>query len=391
MKTLPDSPNLDHLRQQAKDLLPQIRAVRGGATLSDAQTALAEQYGFRTWPDLKAEVERRSAAIPMSVGEDLAEAVAEAFDLGTPVGPLVPHERQWAGQAWVLATDRGRWLARSLFDWFDERGIDAEVLLAESAAAAGITTPRPVRTRSGAVVECLHGSRWRVFELLALGPEPALPADPRYAAAVGRIVAKVHGFGIAAPGPVQRWLTRVVTESQWWGLHRAADSAGMPWADRFATVIPTLVDVGGVVEVVDPEAALVLAAGNYGPSAVRVGSAGELVVMTWEHAGTVPRRWDLGGAITSWSAGVPGGINRGAVTALVAGYAELADLPEPLDLGMFSAAVCAHLNWIGSRVDLVFDDGIDADRREVAARAIPGLLADPPSRQRLEAILDALR
>ena len=35
MKSLPDSPSLDHLRQQAKDVLLQLRAVQPEATLSE--------------------------------------------------------------------------------------------------------------------------------------------------------------------------------------------------------------------------------------------------------------------------------------------------------------------------------------------------------------------
>ena len=46
MKTLPDSPSLDHLRQQAKDLLPQLRTVRPGASLSDAQAQLFRSLCF---------------------------------------------------------------------------------------------------------------------------------------------------------------------------------------------------------------------------------------------------------------------------------------------------------------------------------------------------------
>ena len=46
MRTLPDSPSLKHLRQQAKVLLQQMRATQPTATLSDAQTAVAEQYRY---------------------------------------------------------------------------------------------------------------------------------------------------------------------------------------------------------------------------------------------------------------------------------------------------------------------------------------------------------
>ena len=59
MKALPERPNLDHLRQQAKDLLATIRASHPETSLATAQTLLARQYGLRTWPELKAEVDRR--------------------------------------------------------------------------------------------------------------------------------------------------------------------------------------------------------------------------------------------------------------------------------------------------------------------------------------------
>lgn len=80
--------------------------------------------------------------------------------------------------------------------------VEAAVLPAESAAAAGIRTPRPMRSRAGAIVETVQGSRWLVYERPALGPEPSLPADARHAAAAGRIVGRVHRMGLPAPQPV---------------------------------------------------------------------------------------------------------------------------------------------------------------------------------------------
>jgi hypothetical protein len=53
MKTLPDSPNMDHLRQQAKDMLGQLRSSHPNAALSEAQAAIARQHGFHTWTALK--------------------------------------------------------------------------------------------------------------------------------------------------------------------------------------------------------------------------------------------------------------------------------------------------------------------------------------------------
>jgi hypothetical protein len=72
MSQLPDRPDADQLRRQARELhraavggdagaLGRLRKVSGKVTLSAAQLAIARDYGFPSWPRLKAEVERRRA------------------------------------------------------------------------------------------------------------------------------------------------------------------------------------------------------------------------------------------------------------------------------------------------------------------------------------------
>lgn len=83
MTDLPARPSLDHLRHEARDLLraaqsgdtaavARIRAVSGTLTLAGAQLALAREYGFASWPRLKAEVDARTT--------DLAQQ-ADAFTI----------------------------------------------------------------------------------------------------------------------------------------------------------------------------------------------------------------------------------------------------------------------------------------------------------------------
>lgn len=79
MKSLPEHPHWDHLRQQAKDLLSGLRAAQPEAlqrlqaaapqllgapriALHDAQHILAREYGFATWTELKSEVAARMVA-----------------------------------------------------------------------------------------------------------------------------------------------------------------------------------------------------------------------------------------------------------------------------------------------------------------------------------------
>ena len=55
-RQLPVRPNLEHLKKQAKSLLGELVTRDPSAKLADAYHALAREYGFGTWPKLKAHV-----------------------------------------------------------------------------------------------------------------------------------------------------------------------------------------------------------------------------------------------------------------------------------------------------------------------------------------------
>jgi hypothetical protein len=56
-RDLPEVPNLDYLKKQAKILLRKLQERNPAAKLARAQHALARGYGFASWPKLKAHVE----------------------------------------------------------------------------------------------------------------------------------------------------------------------------------------------------------------------------------------------------------------------------------------------------------------------------------------------
>ena len=108
-RELPTHPHIDHLKKQAKDLLdahkrgdadalerivaslPSFKgrsideAARAAFALHDAQSAIAREYGFPSWNELRVEVERRSSsALPESAiralaGRPLPAAVTAAM------------------------------------------------------------------------------------------------------------------------------------------------------------------------------------------------------------------------------------------------------------------------------------------------------------------------
>jgi hypothetical protein len=63
---LPQFPNLEHLKGQAKDVLRLVRRRRPAWKLAHAQHAVARGYGFTSWPDLKTHVESLRHHAPVS-------------------------------------------------------------------------------------------------------------------------------------------------------------------------------------------------------------------------------------------------------------------------------------------------------------------------------------
>jgi len=102
---LPDRPNLDQLRRQARELLraaadgepaalTRIRAFSQRVSLSAAQLAVAREHGFASWPALHAEVERRLAGLPSGEGGAGRAETSWSFGGASPVetaaGTLYP-------------------------------------------------------------------------------------------------------------------------------------------------------------------------------------------------------------------------------------------------------------------------------------------------------------
>ncbi len=71
------------------------------------------------WTKLKSEVERRAAEAPAAPG-GLVDALARAFGLGSVTGTPSPVSYTPMGRSWSITTNRGRWLAGTVYDWIDE-------------------------------------------------------------------------------------------------------------------------------------------------------------------------------------------------------------------------------------------------------------------------------
>jgi ankyrin repeat protein len=120
-KILPDKPNLDWLRKQAKLRLEELREMNPAAKLADAQFELAKQHGFSSWRALKARVDS------LALDGQLFDA-ARNGDVGTLAALLDKYPDRLQTRAkpydWSLlhtAAHNGRLAA---VDLLLERGLD---------------------------------------------------------------------------------------------------------------------------------------------------------------------------------------------------------------------------------------------------------------------------
>ena len=145
MPGLPDRPDLDQLRRQARELLraavgrdpaavARIRAVSERMTLSAAQLALAREYGCRTWAALRAEVERRRSPLDRW-------SFGGAAAIETPSGLLLPEGLIVGADDAVLST--------TLTPWQNDAGPDRAALVDSHASINEEIRALEASTRTG--------------------------------------------------------------------------------------------------------------------------------------------------------------------------------------------------------------------------------------------------
>jgi hypothetical protein len=113
MSTLPGRPDLDQLRRQARELLraaaanneqalSRIGMVSQKQTLSAAQLTIAREYGFASWPRLRAEVLRRQGGTKPDAG-----AVAVAPSASDTAPKSWQEMREWCAHLLESRTGEG--------------------------------------------------------------------------------------------------------------------------------------------------------------------------------------------------------------------------------------------------------------------------------------------
>ncbi|MGB6454964.1 MAG: hypothetical protein WBH47_10815 [Streptosporangiaceae bacterium] len=388
MRILPDTPSLDFLRQEAKDLLAGMRESHAPASLAQAQRALAGQYGFRSWLDLKAEVERRRVALP-SAEPGLGEALASSFDLGALVAPISAVSHVPMGRTWSLTTDRGRWLASPVYSWINNEQAERGNRLREAARVAGITSPAPARSAAGRLIETVAGGQWRVHGWMDLGPIPVQPLHSDVASRVGEVLGILHALRIPSAASIDPYLTWRRPMSDWAELLERATAAGKDWVvSGLIGLLPTVAELQSVEAEVSA-GSVILCNCNLVPEHVRTGRWGALVIVEWAFTGSNTPEQELGYVLGHWMM-LPTEQATAARDFLDGYRARAREIPE-LAVRSFATHIASWLNWTyHTACAAISDSQDDPEGVEVAERQLRDLMAHPLSIAKLEGFLGLL-
>lgn len=228
-RTLPDHPNLDQLRRQAKELhqaaavgdptaIERMASVAKDVSLSTAQLALAREYGFASWPRLKNEVERRRLIETGDV-EGLRRLLAAHPKLAsepmtTPIGDMPQHPLTYVGTGLLHSVwdhHRAGELTRVLLaagaqvepptdgeTWLITAASHGEPEMARVLIEAGADLEARGRAAPGSATALAHAVHYGIVEVVDLLIEAgAIVHDVVEAAGVGDL----SGYSLASANP----------------------------------------------------------------------------------------------------------------------------------------------------------------------------------------------
>ncbi|MGO4597199.1 phosphotransferase enzyme family protein [Terrabacter sp. 2RAF25] len=265
-----------------------------------------------------------------------ADAVADAYDLPGPVRLSGPVARGQLGQVWRLDTGAGSHAVKEWFASPDLADVSRDANFVEAALAAGVFTPRLVRTPDGDVATLVDDTAVRVFEWVDLRSR-SRQLDP---AAVGSTLAALHHAGAPTDAAVDNWFATGFGESSWRELHRRLVDEDAPFAGELGALVDQLVAVESVIE---PHEAPITCHRDLWADNVLESADGRICVIDYENMGPADPSQELAMVLFEFGdddpararrlntayrdAGGPGHVTRrGHFTMLVAEQAHIGQL-----------------------------------------------------------------
>ncbi len=230
------------------------------------------------------------------VARDHAGEIAHAFGLGGDARFTGRINRGEQGQVEELVTSRGAFAVKTSFNPPELDGEDAEFQAA--ARAAGVPAPAVLPTAGGAWHADIGSLPVRVYEWVDLLPsDKAL--DP---AAVGRVVAAIHGTPFAGARPEDPWYTDPVGAAAWDALMDDLAAARAPFAPDLAAMRDDLIALEALLR--RSQTLRTCHRDLWAENLLPV-DAGGLCVIDWENCGMADPGQEVAGVLFEFGYGDP--------------------------------------------------------------------------------------
>jgi Ser/Thr protein kinase RdoA (MazF antagonist) len=306
----------------------------------------------------------------------LAGPVAGAFALGGRARLVGPVARGRLGRVWRLETDRGVWAVKDSTHPVNAADVARDAAYQDVVRAAGVPMPAVVRAPDGSALVDVEGPV-RAYTWADVRPADR-DLDPT---AVGRLVAAVHAVQLPTSEPVEGWYVDAVPREEWDELVARLSTAGAPFADRLAALLPEMIEATAVLA---PPTQAHLCHRDLWADNVRRGTSEDLVVLDWENSGPAGQAQELAAVLVEYGHGVPARLRAVHDAYLAAGGA--ASVTTAADLTMLVAQTHHILQtgcerWLAATTDGGRDDN---------AGWVAEFLDDPVTSRTVDLVLDAL-
>jgi len=288
-----------------------------------------------------------------------------------------PVARGKQGLVWRLDTTDGSWAVKTPLNVSDEDEVRTATSFEETAYAAGVPTPRVIRTTEGLVFAAMSGKQVRVYEWVDLMP-PDSELDP---AQVGAVVAAIHRVRLPETGPLDPWYHDPVGPRRWDDLVARLVEARAPFAGKLGDLRDELVALESWIE---PPQLLQTCHRDLWADNLRPTADGGVCVIDWENSGPADPSHELGCVLFEF-----GRTDPGRVRALTSAYRDAGGPGAVNRRGHFSMLI-AQLGHISEMAgtDWLTPNPRSPQRADAAAW-IGEMLNEPHTRDLLGAILDA--
>jgi Ser/Thr protein kinase RdoA (MazF antagonist) len=306
-----------------------------------------------------------------------ALAIADAYDLPRPARLEGPVARGQLGRVWRLRTPARDYAVKEWYAQPDLDDVGGDAAFVESARAAGVFTPKILRTAGGDVATLVDGSAVRVFEWVDLRSRTRL-LDP---AEVGWTVARLHIASHPSDQPVDNWFATGFGERSWRDLHARLVAEQAPFAGELGSIVDDLVEVESVIE---PHERRIVCHRDLWADNVLATTDGRVCVIDFENLGPADPSMELAMVLFEFGVGDPARAHR-----IHAAYRDAGGPGRVTRRGHFSMVVAeqAHIGqlacarWVGA------SDPVERDRLAAWFREIP---EDPVTLARIDRILAAV-